>query len=174
MKLIVGLGNLGRRYEQTRHNIGFLVVDELAHSLEASEWHVSDKLKSALSEAHLGDEPVILAKPQTMMNGSGEAVQRLVQEYRLKPEDVTVIHDDIDLEEGEVRTKLGGSAGGQKGVESIAAHIGTDFHHIRVGIGRNQRPQVPSEIYVLQLLPESLIEQLPTIETDIRAQITAQ
>ena len=167
MKLIVGLGNPGTKYARTRHNIGFMLIDALAGHLEASKWHVEAKMAVELAEAELEGQKLLLAKPQTFMNNSGEAVQKVLQSYRLKPSDVWVIHDDIDLAVAEIRVKQGGGDGGQKGVESIARHMGTDFNRIRIGIGQNARTTEPSEVYVLRTMPEAditaCLDELPAV-----------
>lgn len=173
MKLIVGLGNPGPKYARTRHNVGFMLADALAGQCGA-KWRYDQRLDAELTEAELPTanyqlpaQRIILAKPQTFMNESGRAVQKLVQAHRMKPSDVWVIHDDIDLPVAELRVKQGGSAGGQKGVENTIAAIGPDFWRIRVGIGQNNRAAEPSEVYVLRTMPEhdisACLEKLPDI-----------
>ena len=134
MKLIVGLGNPGDKYAETRHNTGFLALDKVAEKL-----HVNVQRKafnSLMGKALVRDEQVILLKPQTYMNNSGEAVGKAVRYYHLDPEkDVLVIYDDLDLPVGKIRLREKGSAGGHNGLKSIIAHLGTqNFSRIRVGI----------------------------------------
>ena len=139
MKLIVGLGNPGSEYESTRHNTGFLTLDKLAEKLNVS---VSRKAFNALTgKTEYKGEKVILMKPQTYMNNSGEAVRKAVRYYRLNPkEDLIVVYDDLDLPVGKIRLREKGSAGGHNGIKSIIAHVGTnEFNRIRIGIGSDNR-----------------------------------
>jgi PTH1 family peptidyl-tRNA hydrolase len=173
VKLVVGLGNVGKRYIHTRHNIGFMVVESFARHLKRTtredpsisatygrqytDWQSESKLKAEIFSAELSGDTVILAKPTTMMNLSGEAVQRLMQKYRLKPADVWVIYDDVDIDFGRLRVRSGATSG-QQGIRSIAAAIGNDFVHARMGISMNDRTVEPSEVYVLKRFNE--LEQL--------------
>ena len=139
MKLIVGLGNPGEKYESTRHNTGFLVMDRLADDLNV---RIRRKAFSALIEKiNVRGEQIVLMKPQTFMNLSGEAVGRAVRYYHLDPaKDVLVIYDDLDLPAGKIRLRETGSAGGHNGIKSIISHLGTDcFSRIRVGIGSENK-----------------------------------
>lgn len=134
MKIIVGLGNPGQEYSLTRHNVGFMAVDELARRWEVAGWR--SKFDALLAE-YRGAEPVILVKPQTYMNLSGTAVGALVRWHKLKPEDVIVIYDDLDLPVGKMRIRGQGGAGGHRGIESLLVHLGQDaFARVRIGIGR--------------------------------------
>ncbi len=145
MKLIVGLGNPGPQYRNHRHNAGFVVVDELHQRASASEWR--EKFVGVAARGILAGHEVTLLKPSTFMNLSGRSVQRAVQQLGLKPHDVLVIHDDLDLAFGDVRAKLGGGHGGHNGLRDITASIGPDYARVRVGIGR---PAVGTvESYVL-------------------------
>lgn len=137
MKLIVGLGNPGREYESTRHNIGFMVVDKLAHELGGSDaiWNEDSARKAFV--ARVGD--VILAKPLTFMNNSGLAVGAILRFYKLTPADLWVIHDDIDLPIGKIRIREKGGTGGHHGIESIITSLKSDaFVRFRMGIGRGK------------------------------------
>ena len=139
MKLIVGLGNPGSEYENTRHNTGFLTLDKLADKLNVS---VSRRAFNALTgKTDYKGEKIILMKPQTYMNNSGEAVGKAVRYYRLDPaKDVIVVYDDLDLPVGKIRLREKGSAGGHNGIKSIIAHLGTnEFNRIRIGIGSVSR-----------------------------------
>jgi PTH1 family peptidyl-tRNA hydrolase len=134
MKLIVGLGNPGNQYAHNRHNIGFMCV---AHFAKERDWSF-EKKEGLARTAHgrLNGEEIVLARPQTFMNLSGEAVKKLVIKYRIKPEDLIVIHDEMDLRLGIIRIRRGGSSAGHNGVESIIRDLGTaDFVRIRVGVG---------------------------------------
>lgn len=134
MKLIVGLGNPGKQYENTRHNAGFLAIDKVAEKLGVS-FQVS-KFRGLLAQTRINGEQVLLLKPQTFMNLSGESVIQVMNYYRLEPKDLIVMFDDKDTEVGDIRLRPQGSAGGQNGVKSIIQHVGTQvFNRIRIGIG---------------------------------------
>jgi PTH1 family peptidyl-tRNA hydrolase len=148
MKLVVGLGNPGPQYKNTRHNVGFRVLDALAEKL-GWKW-TEQRSRALLASGMLGTEKVILVKPMTLMNLSGEAVGELMRWYRLKPEDVLVVCDDLDLPVGKVRLRTQGSAGGQKGLDSIIHHLHTrEFPRLRVGIGRPTNRRMDPIDYVL-------------------------
>src|SRR6185437_8425075 len=138
MKLIVGLGNPGEKYENTRHNLGFLVLDHLLKDLGDSniDWNHSEKLKSDTATFTVGEEKVLLIKPQTYMNNSGMAVQLVKDFYKVEPEDLWIVYDELDLPLGSIKIRFGGAAAGHHGVESIMEAIGTDkFWRFRLGIG---------------------------------------
>ena len=135
MKLIVGLGNPGVRYSRNRHNIGFMCLSRFArkHGIRFTRKHS----QARVGEGEVASTKLILARPQTMMNLSGNSVSRLVERYKTEPEDLIVIHDDLDLPLGKIRLRQGGRSAGHKGIESIIACLGNgDFIRIRVGIGR--------------------------------------
>lgn len=135
MKLIIGLGNPGDKYKNTKHNIGFIVADQLAQSLGLT--FNQTKFKSLYAEGRIGTEKIIIVKPQTFMNLSGESVQPWLDFYKLEPEDILVIYDDMDLEVGQIRLRLKGGSGGHNGIKSMIQHLGGQtFNRIRVGIGR--------------------------------------
>ncbi len=149
--LIVGLGNPGREYKDNRHNVGFMLIDRLSVLLDARMNRLQSKSLVALV-AYQGRK-IILAKPQTYMNLSGQAVQGLVRFYKLPLENVIVAHDDLDLPFGVIRLRPGGGAGGQKGVASIIERLGSqDFRRLRMGIGRPPGRMDPTD-YVLQDFP---------------------
>lgn len=133
--LLVGLGNPGREYRENRHNVGFMVIDRLADSLKVNLTRVQNK--ALVGAGVMGDAKVVLAKPQTYMNLSGEAVSGLLRFYKIPTENLMVVHDDIDLPFGVLRLRPGGGSAGQKGVQSIIDRVGgQDFPRLRVGIGR--------------------------------------
>ena len=134
MKLIVGLGNPGKEYDQTRHNAGFTALDLIRTKFEAKEFKEMPKFDSELTEIELNSEKVILAKPTTFMNNSGLAVAKIMQYYKIKPQDLIVIYDDLDLELGQIRIRKEGSAGTHNGMKSIIENIGLKFPRIRIGI----------------------------------------
>lgn len=152
MKLVIGLGNPGLQYEQTRHNVGFRVVDKIARRL-GWKW-TERRARAVLASGNIGLEKVVLAKPLTFMNLSGEAVGELMRWYKLRPEDIFVICDDLDLPVGKVRLRTKGSAGGQKGLDNIIRHLHTnEFPRLRVGIGRPGNNRVDPIGYVLGVPP---------------------
>ena len=135
MKMIIGLGNPGKQYEKTRHNIGFKVIDELAKRLSAPP--MQSKFNGMYSVTHHSGEKVILVKPLTYMNLSGECVRPLMDYYDVEIDQIIVVYDDLDFSPGEIRLRQKGSAGGHNGIKSLLAHLGTDkFNRIRMGIGR--------------------------------------
>ncbi|MBW7908598.1 MAG: aminoacyl-tRNA hydrolase [Kiritimatiellae bacterium] len=136
MKVVIGLGNPGPEYARTRHNVGFDVVDHLARKMDA-EFRMSSRFPAELAEGTLEGERVLLVKPQTFMNRSGEAAGPLVRKKGVSPADVFVIVDDVDLPVGRLRLRKEGSAGGHNGLKSLIEHFGTDqFPRVRIGIGR--------------------------------------
>ena len=133
MKLFVGLGNPGAGYARHRHNVGFMAVDAIADAHGFSPWRA--KFHGLIAEGRLGAEKVLLLKPGTYMNLSGDAVRAALQFYKLEPADLVVLHDELDLAPGRVRVKTGGGTAGHNGLRSIGAHIGPDFARVRIGIG---------------------------------------
>lgn len=147
MRLIVGLGNPGTRYRPTRHNLGFMVVDVLA-----ARWHIGvggRRHEAELGSGEIHATRVVLAKPQTFMNASGESVAKLRRLYRLDPSEVLAVYDDLDLPLGKVRLRGDGGAGGHNGVASLISVLGKGFPRLRVGIGRPPGGADPVE-YVLE------------------------
>jgi len=151
MKLIIGLGNPGKKYEATRHNAGFMAVDAFAEELDAA-WKKDVKRKAFVATATVGSEKVILAKPQTFMNNSGEAAAALVSFYKADPRGILLVHDDMDLPPGRIQFKDGGSAAGHNGVASVYERLGTTgIQRLRIGIGHPEE-QIPAEDWVLRAL----------------------
>jgi PTH1 family peptidyl-tRNA hydrolase len=147
MRLIVGLGNPGAQYEHTRHNVGFRVLDAVASQ---RNWRWERRGRAMLSTGTIGTEKVILVKPLTYMNNSGEAVGELLRWYKIQPEDLLVIYDDLDLAIGRVQLKASGSAAGHNGVSSVIHHLHTnEFPRLRVGISRPTNQHVETINYVL-------------------------
>ena len=152
MKCIVGLGNPGKKYEKTRHNIGFMVIDEL---LDRHHWKLDKtKFKGDYALENYSGEKLILLQPQTYMNLSGESIRPLMDYYDVDLEDVLVIYDDLDLPSGKIRLRQKGGHGGHNGVRSTRAHLGTkEFKRIRLGVGRPVSP-LPVVDYVLGSFPK--------------------
>ena len=151
MKIIVGLGNPGEQYDKTRHNLGFMVLDELLKKFEPLEktfWDPvrdtqgkeDNKFKAVVKKIKIGKEEYLLVKPLTFMNNSGFAVSKILSYYKVNLEDMTLIHDDLDLPVGKIRVRFGGGAGGHNGVESVIERVGDDkFLRIRLGIGDSRK-----------------------------------
>jgi len=161
VKLIIGLGNPGRKYDRTRHNIGFRVVDDIA-----GQNSIAIKKKaceSLVGELIIMGDPVLLAKPQTYMNLSGRAVKALLKETRSAPENLVVIYDELDLPFGRIRVRQKGSAAGHRGAMSIMESLaGAPFYRVRVGIGRPQGGLDPADFVLNPFSPEE-VEQLDAI-----------
>ena len=151
MRLIVGLGNPGARYARNRHNIGFMAVDAVARRFGVSGFR--SRFKGELAEAPIGGERVLLLKPQTFMNASGEAVGDAVRFFKIPPEEVIAIHDEIDLRPGKVRVKRGGGSAGHNGLRSIDVMLGPDYWRVRIGVGHPGIKELVQP-YVLQNFPE--------------------
>ncbi|MDN5292915.1 MAG: peptidyl-tRNA hydrolase, family [Eubacteriales bacterium] len=161
MKIIAGLGNPGREYENTRHNIGFMVVDELARFLGLA--FCGEKFCALVAEGLVDGEKVLLLKPQTYMNLSGLSVAEAARFYKLEPAAILVVYDDMDLPPGKIRLREKGSSGGHKGMQSVIDHLGTDaIPRLRIGIGRG--PGQGAD-YVLSPFRE---EEKPIIEEAVR------
>jgi PTH1 family peptidyl-tRNA hydrolase len=135
--LVAGLGNPGREYERTRHNVGWLVVDELARRVGGS---FRSKFSGRLAEVRLDDQRLALLKPETYMNESGRSLCAAVRFFKVAPSDLVVVHDDVDLDEGRLQARLGGGLAGHNGLRSIAQALGTpEFLRMRIGVGRPGR-----------------------------------
>ncbi|MGO3732436.1 MAG: aminoacyl-tRNA hydrolase [Vagococcus sp.] len=153
MKLIVGLGNPGAQYRETKHNVGFITLDELAYRENIS--FNKHQFEADIAEYFVNGEKIILAKPQTFMNESGRSIRPLMDYYAIDVEDMLVIYDDLDLPIGKIRLRQKGSAGGHNGIKSLIAHIGTtEFNRIKVGIDRPSRSQEVVS-YVLSTFPKA-------------------
>ncbi len=159
--MIVGLGNPGEEYRSTRHNIGFLTLDYLARQQDISL--DKQRFDASFGKGRIGDEPVLLAKPQTYMNLSGVALEKLFSFFKVNIQDLIVIHDDLDLPFQTVRLKVGGGEGGHKGLISITSHLGSsEFIRVRIGIGKPARKTMV-EKYVLSPFSEEEQKVLPKI-----------
>lgn len=133
MKILVGLGNPGEKYQHNRHNVGFGAVEAIAERYGAPQWR--KRFQGMASEVEIGRQRYLLLKPATYMNESGRSVSEAVRFYKMSPADVIVFHDEIDLEPGKLRVKFGGGHAGHNGLKSISAHIGNDYQRVRIGVG---------------------------------------
>jgi PTH1 family peptidyl-tRNA hydrolase len=154
MKMLVGLGNVGAKYAETRHNIGWVALDSFAHKHDV-ELSVKPKLEAMVAKATIDGEDVLFVKPTTMMNSSGQAVQKVAHFYKIKPEGIMVVYDELDILFGNVKTKQGGSGGSHNGLNSVIDHIGSDFWRMRIGIDRQPRgiPE-PADFVLAKFAPD--------------------
>ncbi|MDU0478210.1 aminoacyl-tRNA hydrolase [Staphylococcus chromogenes] len=160
--LIVGLGNPGAKYETTRHNVGFMVLDELASRYQGS-FSTHKKSNSDIIEARLGDAKIVLAKPRTYMNLSGGPIRALCDFFKIPASQVIVVHDELDLDFGVVRLKQGGGENGHNGLRSTSSTLGTkDYLRVRIGIGRPPGRQDPAD-YVLRSFSSAELADLGSI-----------
>lgn len=160
--LVVGLGNPGPDYAQTRHNLGFMVADRLATRL-GSTFKAHRRSGAEILTGRLGGHSVVLAKPRSYMNESGRQVAPLAKFYSVPPADIVVIHDDLDLDFGRIRLKLGGGEGGHNGLRSVATALGTkEFQRVRIGIGRPPGRKDPAA-FVLEKFSAAERAEVPTI-----------
>lgn len=177
MKLIVGLGNPGEKYKKTRHNVGFMVVDALAKKYEL-DWKLNKKFKAEIAQGN----DIIIAKPQTYMNLSGQTVQAILSYYKLLPkklgliqkkdsdlsEVLTIVHDDLDIEFGKYKKVENSRSAGHNGVQSIINHLKTkNFQRIRIGIRNEMLEKIPAEKFVLQKFNNEEIKSLNSIISEI-------
>lgn len=166
MKLIVGLGNVGEKYFFTRHNVGFMILDRMA-IVKGLSFKEDKKLKCFLAKTKIDLEDIIFIKPTTFMNLSGDSVQLVMNYYKIAPEDVLVIYDDLSLELGKIRFRSNGSDGGHNGIKSVIKCVGTQsIPRLKIGIG--PQPPIPAEQFVLQNFYKSQLEELkPVINSAI-------
>jgi peptidyl-tRNA hydrolase, PTH1 family len=163
--LVAGLGNPGRQYAANRHNVGWLVVDELARRHEGS---FRSKFSGLLAEVRIDDRRVGLLKPETYMNESGRSVGAAARFFKIEPEALLVVHDDVDLERGRLQARVGGGLAGHNGLRSLAQHVGQDFLRLRVGVGRAGRgdPRSVSDWVLSDFEPEDDAQALVTRAAD--------
>ncbi len=165
--LIVGLGNYEDKYDNTRHNIGFASVDAFVKKHEEmSDWVIKKDLKSMMSEGRIGDSRVLVIKPTTYMNLSGESVRATFSYYKPSINHVLVVHDELDVKFGQIRTRYGGSSAGHNGIKSITNAIGEDYGRIRIGIGPKQPEEMDSADFVLQRFNEKELKQMNNLKRE--------
>lgn len=170
--LLVGLGNPGKEYEQTRHNVGFACIDYfVAKTDEMESWVDKKDLKCHLSAGRLGDNRVIAIKPTTFMNNSGEAVQAAANFYKVPLQNILVLHDEVDINFGQIRMRLGGSST-HNGIKSVSQHLGEDYGRVRVGVGPKKPAQIDSADFVLQKFSSDEQAQLPNLYREVSAILT--
>jgi len=168
--LLVGLGNPGKEYDLTRHNAGFVALDYFVEKNEGMEGWVQKKdLKAVISMGREGESRIIAIKPTTFMNLSGEAVQAVTSFYKINPDNILAIHDELDIDFGHIRLRHGGSAAGHNGIKSVSQHIGEDYGRIRIGVGPKKPARIPSEKFVLQDFSTEQQEQLPNMSREVNS-----
>lgn len=158
-KVIIGLGNPGKRYEWTRHNLGWLALDELQKKLDAdARWKQHPKAKAEFCELHVNGEKLTLLKPLTFMNDSGRAIRQFLDYHQLSANDFILLYDDVDMELGKLRITEQGGSGGHNGVKSVISHVKTDqFTRIKLGVKNKKKDRIPTDKFVLQ--PFGLFEK---------------
>lgn len=167
-KLIIGLGNPGKDYDGTRHNIGFACLDYFANA-ENGTWHEKKALKSLVCDLRVGQSRVVLCKPLTYMNLSGEAVQAVQSYFKLTNAQTVVVHDELDIAFGQIRTRTGGSDAGHNGLKSLIAHCGADFGRMRVGIKNEYSDKTDSADFVLQKFSKNEQSDMSILYTEVNA-----
>ncbi len=147
--LVVGLGNVGKDFDNTRHNIGFRAIDQFAHDHDIESWINKKDMSCLVADKNIGDTKVYLVKPTTMMNLSGNAVQKISNFYKISNAKIIVVHDELDINFGSIKITMGGSSAGHNGIKSIISQLGEDFGRIRIGVGPKSPDQIDSADFVL-------------------------
>ena len=171
-RLIIGLGNPGDEHDQTRHNIGFLVLDDYANKNEFPAWQQSKKFKGHVTEKVIGAHKVILLKPNTYMNDSGQAVQAIKQFYHIQINELIVVHDELSIDFGQIRMRVGGQDAGNNGIKSVIQNIGSDFGRIRIGIKNDIAEKADASNFVLSKFTKDEQKHLPALCNEASAVIT--
>lgn len=171
--LIIGLGNPGKKYQDTRHNIGFMVIDEFAKANDFPAWTLKKDISAQVSVKNLGENRVVLAKPQTLMNLSGQAAQAVQKFYRVYNPSTLAVYDELAIPFGQLRTRVGGSDAGHNGVKSLIQHLDDGFGRLRIGIGSNLAAKKDPADFVLakfskdeQKILESLVREATAVVTE--------
>jgi peptidyl-tRNA hydrolase, PTH1 family len=167
--LVVGLGNIGKGYDGTRHNIGFACVDRFVRDHDFPAWIEKKDLQCHFTSETLGDAKVIVIKPTTFMNLSGQAVQTVAHFYKIDPGKIIAVYDEIDIPFGQIRTRVGGGSAGHNGVKSLIGSIGEEFGRVRVGIGPKSPEQMDTADFVLQRFNSEQEAQTPNLTRETSA-----
>ena len=167
--LIIGLGNPSKEYDGTRHNIGFACVDHLAKKMEFPDWTNKKDLKCLLAQHTVGSSRVILIKPTTFMNLSGEAVQAVSHFYKIAPSQMVAVYDELDIPFGQIRTRLGGGSAGHNGVKSLIEHLGEGFGRVRLGIANKVSEKADSADFVLGKFNKEEQAEIPNLLQEVNS-----
>jgi PTH1 family peptidyl-tRNA hydrolase len=167
--LIVGLGNVGKEYDNTRHNIGFEAVDRFVKDHDFPGWVEKKDLKCQITSSQLGETKIYVIKPTTFMNLSGEAVQAVMNFYKISPNNIVVVHDELDIPFGQIRTRIGGSAAGHNGIKSVTQHLGEDYGRVRIGIGPKIHEKQDSADFVLAKFSTEQDAQMGNLKREVSA-----
>ena len=165
--IIVGLGNPGKKYVNTRHNIGFICADDFALKHEFSPWKSMKELKCLVSIGIIGNARVVAVKPTPYMNLSGEAIQLVKQFYKVNPDQIIAVHDELDVPFGQIRTREAGGSAGHNGIKSLIQHLGEDFGRVRVGIGPKTPQEMESADFVLAKFNKDEEKQIPALTREV-------
>jgi PTH1 family peptidyl-tRNA hydrolase len=166
--LIVGLGNPEKKYDLTRHNIGFYCLDSFVDKTdEMKDWILKKDFKAMVSEGNLNGNRIIAIKPTTYMNLSGEAVRAIASFYQITPDDILVVHDELDINFGQIRLRVDGSSGGHNGIKSVSKAIGESYGRIRIGIGPKTPEQILAEDFVLQKFNKDEQKELQNLAREV-------
>lgn len=170
--MLVGLGNPGKEYELTRHNIGFMALDYFVEKTDGLDaWIEKKDLKCRLSSGRVGENRILAIKPTTFMNLSGEAVQAAAAFYKIPAQNIVVLHDEIDIDFGQIRMRTGGTST-HNGIKSVSQHLGENYGRIRIGVGPKKPARMDSADFVLQKFSASEQEQLPNLYREVNAVLT--
>jgi PTH1 family peptidyl-tRNA hydrolase len=180
--LIIGLGNPGPEYTQNRHNLGFMVLDQYRTTHDFSGWTVKKDFSCELATGQIGSTRVILVKPTTFMNNSGDCAQKVQKFYQIYNQATIVVHDELDVDFGTIRTRIGGGSAGHNGIKSISDQLGEDYGRVRIGIGPKTNEKMDSADFVLQdftaeqqeLLPKIINEACSILDEGTVQQLTEQ
>jgi peptidyl-tRNA hydrolase, PTH1 family len=170
MKMVLGLGNPGSKYETTRHNIGFIMCDAFAKE-NGLTWQAKPKFKAITAEYSIDNEKVIFIKPQTFYNLAGEAAQLVKDFYKLSNRDILIIHDELALPFGTIRTRGGGSDAGNNGIKNLSQHLGSDTSRVRIGIANEHRDMKPAEVFVLEKFTHDELEKIDILYSNVETLI---
>jgi peptidyl-tRNA hydrolase, PTH1 family len=170
--LIVGLGNPGREYDKTRHNVGFACVDAFIENQELSAWVQKKDLKCLESTGTIGSTRVVVIKPTTFMNNSGEAVQAVSNFYKIPLDQIVAVYDELAIPFGQIRMRQGGESAGHNGVKSLIQHIGKDFGRIRVGVSNEHADKADSADFVLAKFSKDELAEMPNLTREVNSILT--
>ncbi len=174
--LVVGLGNIGKEYDLTRHNIGFMCADKLVKSLDLPDFILKKDLKCHVSIGNTGEKRIIIIKPTTLMNLSGQSVLAVMNFYKIPTEDIIIIHDELDIDFGQIRTRLGGGSAGHNGIKSIVDAVGNEnsqkIGRVRIGVKNDKLAKIDSADFVLGKFTKDEQALLPAMKREVNAVLT--